>query len=53
MAFPSFLQEIDKDRIIWTLGCIPAGEQWLEANLIPVAGVLVGIALLQVNHVLY
>lgn len=40
--------EIDKDRIIWTLGCVPAGEQWLEANLIPVAGVLVGIALLQI-----
>ncbi|XP_050391596.1 tetraspanin-5 isoform X1 [Patella vulgata] len=33
---------------IYTLGCIPSGEKWLESNLIPVAGVAVGIALLQI-----
>ncbi|KAK3583586.1 hypothetical protein CHS0354_039404 [Potamilus streckersoni] len=33
---------------IYTIGCIPAGEKWFEANLIPVASVAVGIAVLQI-----
>ena len=30
-------------------GCLPAGEKWLEQNLISIAGVAVGIAFLQVG----
>jgi tetraspanin-5 len=33
---------------IYSDGCIEAGEKWLEANLIPVACVAVGVALLQI-----
>jgi len=29
-------------------GCLPAGEKWLEQNLISIAGVAVGIAFLQI-----
>ncbi|KAL8565750.1 hypothetical protein ACOMHN_058385 [Nucella lapillus] len=42
--------DYDRNIQIYTSGCIPAGEKWLESNLIPVAGVAVGIALLQVMH---
>ena len=37
-----------RDLIVCT-GCIDAGEKWLERNLIPVAGVAVGVALMQVH----
>ncbi|XP_013381926.1 tetraspanin-17 [Lingula anatina] len=33
---------------IYTTGCVAAGETWLMTNLIPVAGVAVGVALLQI-----
>ena len=29
-------------------GCVQAGEEWLEKNLLVVAGVAVGVAFLQV-----
>ncbi|GIX92111.1 tetraspanin, partial [Caerostris extrusa] len=29
-------------------GCLRAGEEWIEANLVPVAGVSVGVAVLQI-----
>ena len=35
-------------KTVYTDGCIEAGEKWFEQNLIPVAGVAVGIALLQI-----
>jgi tetraspanin-5 len=35
-------------KIINDKGCLPAGEEWLERNLLVVAGVAVGIAFLQV-----
>ncbi|XP_041362438.1 tetraspanin-5-like [Gigantopelta aegis] len=40
--------EIDRTTKIKVIGCMPAGEKWLETNLIPVAGVAVGVALLQI-----
>ncbi|KAK7113385.1 tetraspanin-17-like [Littorina saxatilis] len=40
--------DYDRNIQIYTTGCIPAGEKWLESNLIPVAGVAVGVALLQI-----
>jgi len=33
---------------IYTEGCLPTGESWLNENLIPVAGVIVGAALVQI-----
>ena len=36
------------DERIYTVGCLEAGEHWLNDNLIPVAGVAVGVALLQI-----
>jgi hypothetical protein len=35
---------------IYTEGCIPKGEAWFDRNLIPVASVAVGIAVLQVDY---
>lgn len=38
----------DRPSIIYTEGCIIAGERWFQNNLIPVASVAVGIAVLQI-----
>jgi len=35
-------------KIINDKGCLPAGEEWLERNLLVVAGVAVGVAFLQI-----
>ncbi|XP_046366716.1 tetraspanin-5-like [Haliotis cracherodii] len=40
--------DIDRSTKIYTTGCLPSGEKWLEANLIPVAAVAVSVALLQI-----
>ncbi|XP_064458021.1 tetraspanin-5-like isoform X2 [Ornithodoros turicata] len=37
----------DKSHVIYEKGCLRAGEEWIEANLVPVAGVAVGLAVLQ------
>ncbi len=42
------LQHGDLSSIINEKGCLAAGEEWLEKNLLVVAGVAVGIAFLQV-----
>jgi hypothetical protein len=34
--------------VVYERGCLRAGEEWVEVNLIPVAGAAVGIAILQV-----
>jgi len=34
--------------VVYERGCLRAGEEWVEYNLIPVAGVAVGIAILQI-----
>ena len=38
----------DRSRVVYERGCLRAGEEWVEVNLIPVAGAAVGIAILQV-----
>ncbi|CAH1793916.1 unnamed protein product [Owenia fusiformis] len=42
------LKTLKASALVYNKGCIEAGEAWLQANLIPVAGVAVGIALLQI-----
>ena len=43
------LQNSDPSDVIYTSGCIEQGEVWVNQNLIPVAGVFVGLALVQVG----
>jgi hypothetical protein len=38
----------DRSSVVYERGCLRAGEEWVEVNLVPVAGVAVGIAILQV-----
>lgn len=38
----------DRSMVVYERGCLRAGEEWVEVNLIPVAGAVVGIAILQV-----
>lgn len=38
------------ERHIFERGCLRAGEEWIESNLVPVAAVKVGIMVLQVNN---
>ncbi|ROL50224.1 Tetraspanin-17 [Anabarilius grahami] len=41
--------ELDQQKYIYTKGCVGQFEKWLQDNLIIVAGIFVGIALLQVR----
>lgn len=43
------LQESQQDKHIYTEGCVDGGEKWLNKNLVPVAGALVAVALVQVR----
>lgn len=43
-------QNSDPSDVIYTSGCIEQGEVWVNQNLIPVAGVFVGLALVQVSN---
>ena len=36
-------------NIVYDKGCLKAGEEWLERNLLLVAGIAVGIAFMQVR----
>lgn len=48
----SFLvKEVDQQIVIYTKGCVPQFEKWLQDNLTIVAGIFIGIALLQVRWV--
>lgn len=38
----------DRSMVVYERGCLRAGEEWVEYNLIPVAGATVGIAILQI-----
>uniref|UniRef100_A0A673BLL9 Uncharacterized protein n=1 Tax=Sphaeramia orbicularis TaxID=375764 RepID=A0A673BLL9_9TELE len=40
--------ELDRQKYIYTKGCVGQFEKWLQDNLIIVAGIFVGIALLQI-----
>lgn len=42
------ISNADRETKIYTEGCIPSGEKWLGTNLIPVAAVAVGIAVVQI-----
>ena len=43
------IQKEDYTRVIYDKGCLRAGEEWVERNLVPVAGVAVAISVLQVG----
>lgn len=43
------MKEVDQQIVIYTKGCVPQFEKWLQDNLTIVAGVFIGIALLQVR----
>lgn len=45
---PLLPQRLDSSHI-YDKGCLQAGEEWLERNLLFVAGVAVGVAFLQVS----
>ncbi|XP_067103556.1 tetraspanin-17 isoform X2 [Osmerus mordax] len=40
--------ELDQQKYIYTKGCVGQFEKWLQDNLIVVAGMFVGVALLQI-----
>ena len=44
-----FVLKVGLDKIVNEKGCLQAGEEWLEHNLLTVAGIAVGIAFLQVT----
>lgn len=44
------LQDNEQKMFIHTKGCVPQFEKWLQENLTVVAGIFIGIALLQVNE---
>ena len=39
---------MDYSLVIYDRGCLRAGEEWVERNLIPVAAVAVAVSVLQV-----
>lgn len=49
LLFCLALKELDRQQVIYTKGCVGQFEKWLQDNLIFVAGIFVGIALLQVR----
>lgn len=46
----SLVKEVDQQIVIYTKGCVPQFEKWLQDNLTIVAGIFIGIALLQVRQ---
>lgn len=46
-----YKQPGDRAIVLYERGCLRAGEEWVEVNLIPVAGAVVGVAILQVNFI--
>ena len=43
-----YMQLGDIQTVIFDRGCLRSGEEWVERNLVPVAGVAVALAVLQV-----
>jgi len=43
-----FVWKVGLEKIVNEKGCLQAGEEWLEHNLLTVAGIAVGIAFLQI-----
>lgn len=44
-----FYQDAEQRNFIYIKGCVPQFEKWLQDNLTVVAGIFIGIALLQVS----
>lgn len=42
-------QDTEQRPFIYIKGCVPQFEKWLQDNLTVVAGIFIGIALLQVR----
>jgi len=42
------VQPGDYSLVIYERGCLRAGEEWVERNLVPVAGVAVAVSVLQI-----
>jgi len=50
MMMPTFrLQDSEQKDYINVKGCVPQFEKWLQDNLTLVAGIFIGVALLQVS----
>lgn len=45
-----FYQDSEQRNYIYIKGCVPQFEKWLQDNLTVVAGIFIGIALLQVRN---
>ena len=45
-----FCQDSEQRTFIYIKGCVPQFEKWLQDNLTVVAGIFIGIALLQVRN---
>lgn len=43
-------QDAEQRNFIYIKGCVPQFEKWLQDNLTVVAGIFIGIALLQVGR---
>lgn len=48
-AASTFYQDSEQRTQIYMKGCVPQFEKWLQDNLTVVAGIFIGIALLQVS----
>ena len=48
LSWIKFMQLGDIQSVIFDRGCLRSGEEWVERNLVPVAGVAVALAVLQV-----
>lgn len=46
-------QDSEQRSFIYIKGCVPQFEKWLQDNLTVVAGIFIGIALLQVSSGVY
>jgi len=47
--FLSFFQNFEVAKVIYEKGCIQAGEEWMERNLLAIASGAVGTAFAQVG----
>lgn len=47
--FSNCCQDSEQRQSIYIKGCVPQFEKWLQENLTVVAGIFIGIALLQVG----
>jgi len=41
----------DPATVIYTNGCINQGDEWFQLYMVPVAGVIVAVALIQVVYI--